>query len=275
MASVQLATPLSGGGSMTRAEGNRPVTKQLAKWVAAWQSHEKGVPKRVVIRCDGFVRDISVERDAGGSVVEYGFPCAVLNVRYTIGAYEREVMVDAVNQSALVVWAISVEVTPEWDERRISRLDTYDIKPSRDQYLAAAISECCGDEGQADARWLDMIRVDQTVLGPGEATFEVSIHPIPNGARGVRFLNATVEGDPVSVPDLAQQVTFVTDDQAWLTSNTGIVETAVDGLTNQSQIMVPAVARFLIVAFPQGTIETFDTPTWLEWILSPVSGVAF
>jgi len=229
--------------------------------IAAWQTDENKAPKRCVIRCDSRFRTQDDEDAAAG------FPCGVLRIDYTVGGIAKTVLVDSVCQSALVVWANSVEVRAAWDERRITRLATADRLPWKSQLVAAAINadSRVGDTGPADARWLDMLAVDQT----GDDDDEWSIHPIPEGARGVRFLNALASGANVRTADTASLIVFSAD--TFASYPRGIVESAIDGFTDQSVVMVPAGARFMFVKFPAGTIGDFDEPAWVEWIMAPNS----
>lgn len=256
--SRKLATPRSGVQRLRRVN-SKPVTSELSQLVAAWQTEEPGAPKRCVVRCDGI---LVKQTDESGSAA---FPCACLSVRYTIGGLTKEVLVDALSQSALTVWAESIDVEPVWDDRRISRLAAQSVTPASEQLLGAAINSNAGagDVGAADARWLDVLNVDVT----GEDDSEWSIHPIPEGARGVRFLNALASGANLSTADTATIIAFSAD--SFPSYPTGLVELAIDGITDQSIIIVPACARFLFVKFPAGTIAGFDVPSWIEWILAP------
>lgn len=257
--SRKLSTPRTGSQILTRVNGKAVETELIL--IAAWQSTEPRCPKRCVVRCDGLCR--TTKNEVGGS----GFPCGVLLVDYTIGGLSKSVLVDAQCQSALVLWAESIEVRAAWDERRVTRLATVDRLPWASQSVAASINSDAnlGDQGPADARWLDMLAVDAT----GDDDDEWSIHPIPEGARGVRFLNALASGANVETADTATLIVFSAD--MFASYPTGIVETAIDGLTDQAVVMVPAGARFLFVQFPAGTIAGFDEPSWLEWVMSPNS----
>jgi len=239
--------------------------------IAAWKTPEQGegsdgnrtAPKRVVVRVDGYVSD---QHDINGS---QGFPCAMVQVIYRVGGFTREVLVDAVNQSALVVWAETVEVKSIWDKRRIARLAAFEfdeesapVLPCISQDIACAISAWHdGDTGAADARWLDMIAIDATT-----DTLEISTHVVPNGARGVRFLNGlTTAFVPVRLANLAQFIVFATG------PNGGFIESVDNGLTDQSTIAVPVCAKMLSIAFPLGTLATCASPVWLEWIMAPAT----
>jgi len=276
MSGRKLAIPTAGGGKLTqRPNGNGPDPSQEGVICAAWQGTNKGEPCRVVIRVDGFVEDIAVTRDASGEVSEYGFPCGVMNVRYTCGGRTQEVLVDAVNQSALTVWAESVECTPQWDKRRIQRLGDIDnIKPCRSQYLVAAISACPTDTGASDARYLDVIKSDVTVDIDGD-TFEVCILPIPAGARGIRLLNSKTP-EKLQNEDVLSDVeffAFVTDPNAFIVAGEGWVEAFISTDFNMpsstSVIIVPPVARFALLYFATADFESIQLPCFAEWILSP------
>jgi hypothetical protein len=290
--STKLAIPLSGAGRMTRDDNNLPVSGQQGT-IAAWQGGSKEFntstiePTRVVVRIDGNIVKLNN--------TEQGFPCAVLRIDYSIGGYSRSVLVDAVNQSALVLWCNSLEVTPQWDERRITRLASEEMpqsyNPCKEQLLAAAVSATISDVGAANARYLDVLGIDATteVEEPGDPptvlTREWSIHPIPNGARAVRFLNATrttgdpdeVFPEPVSVADEAALIIFICGTPAeYLATQRGFLESVNNGMTDTSQIMVPVDATHLLVAFDEdSSIDDYDTRSWLEWIIAPDSGVAF
>lgn len=257
--SRKLVTPRTGTQTLHRVDG-AAVQDELVM-IAAWQSTEAKAPKRCVVRCDG---NFKTQLDEDGAP---GFPCAVLRIDYSIGGLSRRVLIDAVGQSALVLWAESIEVLANWDERRITRLATADRHPWAEQAVAASINSdaTVGDVGAADARWLDMLSND---AGTDDHP-EWSIHEIPAGARGVRFLNALVGGANVATASLADFIVFSAD--SFDNYPTGIVETAINGFTDQSVIMVPPGARYLFVEFPGGTIASLDEPTWIEWIFSPNS----
>jgi hypothetical protein len=233
----------------------------------------------VVVRCDGNIFKV---RDYQNAI---GFPCAVLRVDYSIGGYQRSVLIDAVNQSGLVVWVNSLEVTPVWDARRIERLttgtlalDMGEVYPCLEQTLAAAASACCNDTGEADARYLDVLNVDGTSETGGDPpeTLEWSFHPVPNGARSVRFLNATQDGAPIGVADAATLIIFIagTPDE-YLASGEGFLSSVNNGLTDTSQIIVPVDATHLLIAFPEDTLAGYDSRSWLEWHIGPSNRIAF
>jgi len=264
--SIRLATPRSGVQRLHWVDG-RPVTKEQGQLVAAWQSPEKGAPKRVVIRCDGVLSDDAATRDAQGQLTTAGFPCAVLEVRYTIGGLTKKVLVDAGGQSALTVWAESVDVEPIWDTRRIARIAD-SIAPCQEQLLGATINSdwIHGDSGPSDARWLDAIHQD---IDEGEGDSEWSIHPIPEGARGVRFLDALVGGAMFSVPGATEVIAWSADTFSQYPN--GAVQFNTNGATDTSILIVPAGARWLFLSFQSGTIATFDVPSWIEWIMAPAT----
>lgn len=253
--SVPLAVPRTGVGWLHWNAGKRD-SNERGRLIAAWQTPEKGAPKRVVIRTDGIITE-----DADGG----GIPCGVLAIRYTIGGLKRQVLVDPLKQNALVVWAESVDVEPVWDDRRINRLAQYSVNPCNVQQVAAAISSSGehGDSGAADARWIDVLALDETL----DDDTEWSVHPIPDGARGVRFLNALVNDANFATADQATKILFSSTKFANLP--TGVIETAIDGITDQSIILVPSGAQFMFVQFPAGTFDSFDTAPWVEWMLSP------
>lgn len=255
-----LTVPLTGTGRLSLVDGKR-LTSQLGMICAAWQNITAKTPVRVVIRVDGQANK------SRGDAVE--FPCAVLRVDYTQGGLARTVKIDCADQqSALVVWADSVECIPEWDDRRIERIAaTY--KPKPENIITAAISAGeQGDFGAADARWLDAIHVDATT-----ETHEVSIHPIPFGARGVRFLNTLVSGANFSVPNAALFIAWSAE--PWLFPDStvafpkGLVQVNIHGETDTSILIAPPVAKYLFLIFTKGTIASFDVPSFLEWDYSP------
>jgi hypothetical protein len=260
----KLSIPLTGVGRLTRAPASVAAGKQVSGEIitfAAWQAKENGVPQRIVVRCDGnIINELSSTGDGG-------FPCAVVRVDYSIGGYSRSVLIDAVNKSALNLWCESVEVTPVWDDRRIERIGGYPDGnlPCLAQLLAGAVSAEC-DSGAADARWLDAIRVDSTTGGNGSAT-ETSIHPVPHGARGFRFLNAVVSGAMFSVPDETIAVWWTADSPSLFPQ--GFVQANINGATDQSIVIAPPVAKYLLLVFPADTISTFDVPAFIEWDMAP------
>lgn len=263
--SARLATPRSGSKRLNWADG--PVPNEQDLMIAAWQTTEKGAPKRCVIRCDGKLEDQAASRNAQGKLLTAGFPCAVLAVRYTIGGITQQVLVDAGGQSALTVWAESIDVVPVWDTRRIKRISNY-IEPCLAQTLAATINSGvdAGDTGPSDARWLDAIASDATT---GDAGKEWSIHPIPAGARGFRFLDVLVAGVMTSVPGLTVDIVWSTDtfDQY----PNGFVQCNTNGATDTSILIAPPLARYLFLSFPFNTLVTFDTPSFIEWIMAPAT----
>lgn len=254
--SRKLVTPRTGSKTLDRVDG-KAVNDQLVM-IAAWQSTEAKAPKRCVVRVDGKIVNQLAEDGTAG------FPCAVARVDYAIGGMSKSVYVDCQSQSALVLWCESLEVLAYWDERRVTRLATANALPCQKQTVAAAVNSEAnvGDTGPADARWLDMLAAD---IDDGEA--EWSIHPIPEGARGVRFLNALSGGANVRTADVSTLIVFsaCTFDKY----PAGIVETAINGFTDQSVILVPPAARYLFIEFPNATISSFDEPAWIEWIMAP------
>jgi hypothetical protein len=141
------------------------------------------------------------------------------------------------------------------------------MKPCREQLVAASINSDAdiGDTGAADARWLDVLNTDAET--GNDPVLEWSIHEIPAGARGVRFLNALVSGANFATADQTSFIVFSSD--TFANYPAGFVETAIDGLTDQSVVIVPAGARYLFIQFPQGTVDSFDAPSWIEWIMAP------
>lgn len=268
-----MAIPRAGVARMSVDADGRLSREEL---IAGWTTPEVGdgsngnrtAPKRVVIRVDGYV---SNQSDINGDV---GFPCAIVQVIYRVGGFTREVLVDAVNQSALVVWAESVEVKSVWDLRRIARLAAISngespspIFPCISQDIACAISACdCGDTGAADARWLDML---SPIAGESD---EISLHVVPNGARGVRFLNGIASG---AIVRMANTATFINFYASKAPEANAFVETANNNVTDQAIINVPTTAQLLAITFPSGTLESLDSPSWIEWVMSPATGAYY
>jgi len=260
----QLAIPRSGSQKLTLRAGAPDPSLEIV--IAAWQSPEKGVPKRMVVRIDGNVINENTTDNPGSTK---GFPCGMVQVRYSIGGYVREVFIDATNQSALTVWAETVEVQAIWDRRRITRLsEQYGVLPDFSQMVAASISGCdCGDTGIADARWLDAL-VGDTV---GE-TAVISLHPVPNGARGVRFLNGISGGAIVRMANTATQIDFYA---SGVVAANSFVETANNNVSDQGIINVPTTAKLLAITFPDSTLDDLDSPSWIEWVISPMTGAYY
>ena len=270
--SKKLTVPRSGVQRLRWVDG-APLTQEQGQLIAAWQTPEVGAPKRAVVRCDGVLVEPAATLDTFGRLATPGFPCAVLQVRYTIGGLIKQTLVDAINQSALPVWAESVDVEPVWDTRRIARLaaQSVPIAPSKEQLLAATINsnQGVGDTGVADARWLDVIAQD---VDEGEGDPEWSIHPVPEGARGVRILNAMIDDTPVELVDNASQIVFsaLPFDQR----PNGAIEYFINGgsiPSSTSIIIVPPCARYLFIGLNSGTITTFDSPAFIEWIMAPAT----
>ena len=276
----QLAVPRTGSATLILRNGQ--PDPNLENIFAAWQTPEPGVPKRVVIRVDGIIQDIAgAIPDDPDEPIPYGIPCALVRIRYTIGGFQRSVLVDAVNQSALTVWAESVDVEGLWDERRIKRILTAASGPwfpCKRQQVAVAISAAeVGDQGAADARYLDVLSVD---FPPDEGGDEVCIFPVPAGARGFRFLDAYATGSAgpnapvVNVPTIATTIAFVfARFQDVLATGLGspppFLEVLTNGPTDTCINMVPVGAQTLVVVLPAGTIAGFDFPAYIEWILAP------
>jgi len=275
----KLAVPRSGSATLSLKPDGRTDPNQ-ENLFAAWQTPEQGIPKRVVVRIDGIVQDVrATEPGQPPLSAPFGIPCAMVRIRYTIGGFDREVLVDAVNQSALVVWAESVDVEGIWDERRISRILTAargPWYPCQRQQVAVSISASeDGDRGAADARYLDVLAVDI----PSEGD-EICLFPVPAGARGFRFLNAFASGSAgpdapvVHVPTIATFIIFVFVTLQDVIAAGGIgpvpfLEILTNGLTDTCINMVPVGARTLAIGFPAGTIASFDFPAYIEWIMAP------
>lgn len=256
----RLSIPRGGSAILTRKDG-KETPKEMGNTIAAWQTEERDAPKRIVVRTDGQLKD-QLDEDKNA-----GFPCAVLRIDYSSGGLEKSVLIDPHGQSALTLWCNSCEVTPIWDARRIERIANF-YTPARQQLLAATINTDAedGDTGAADARWIDAIRVDAETGNDGSTT-EWSIHPIPEGARGVRFLDTLVNGAMTSVPGLTTIIAWSAD--TFSNYPKGAVQFNTNGATDTSILIVPTVARFLFLAFPISTISTFDVPSFIEWIMSP------
>jgi len=263
--SAKLAIPRSGVQKLDLINGLPDKRQEIT--LAAWQTPEKGTPKRVVVRVDG---NITNQLDINGVG---GIPCAMVDIRYTIGGYVRNILIDAVNQSALTLWAESVDVTGVWDTRRIERIASVDQGnlPCIGQQVAASISACeCGDTGAADARWLDAIHHDGDTGGNEDPDAkEWSIHPIPPGARGVRFLDALIDGATASVPSATIDIVWsaTTFDQY----PKGFIQANTNGATDTSILIAPPCARFLFISFLTSTsfFSGLDVPTFIEWIMAP------
>jgi len=260
--SRNLAIPRSGSQQLNLVDNAPDPAQEIV--FAAWQTPEEKTPKRVVIRCDGNIVDESSPDSAFGG----GIPCGVVSVRYSIGGYVREILVDATNQSSLTVWAETVEVRALWDRRRITRTGI----PCQKQIVAASCSAAeVGDQGPADARWIDALFPDATTGSPEDpATFnQWSIHPIPQGARGVRFLDALVAGAMFSVPGATRIIAWSADTFARYPD--GLIQLNTNGATDTSILIAPPCARFLFLAFPGASsfFDNLDEPTFIEWIMAP------
>jgi hypothetical protein len=118
--------------------------------------------------------------------------------------------------------------------------------------------------GPADARWLDVINVDDD-----DETTEFSIHPIPDGARGVRFLDTLVNGVMYSTLGATQLVAWSAD--TFDNFPIGVVQVNANTAADTGILIVPPLARFLFIAYPSGTISTFDIPAFIEWIIAPAT----
>jgi hypothetical protein len=262
--SAKLAIPRSGVQKLDLINGLPDPRQEIT--FAAWQTPEKGTPKRVVVRIDGHITNQLT--DDGD--FQAGWPCGVVNVRYTIGGYVKNVLIDATNQSGLVLWAESVDVTAVWDTRRITRLSNNNACIG--QQVAASISACeCGDTGAADARWLDVLALDATT-GSSESPptfFDWSIHPIPPGARGLRFLDALVGQLTFSVPSATVNIVWSAD--TFDNYPGGFIQANTNGATDTSILIAPPCAKFLFISFLHGGnfFSNLDCPTFIEWIIAP------
>jgi hypothetical protein len=275
----QLAQGPSGVGRLVLTPEGNPDQKRETM-IACWQGVDRAIPQRLIVRCDGHIQDW---RDFEG--VNMGYPCAVLRVDYSIGGYQiggaggvavgsnapamRTLFVDAVNQSALTIWATSVEVVPVWDRRRISRLAAfYDQlesgsgNPCKQQHLAVAISAC--DYGPGNARWLDVV----SFLNESEVENNgLSIHPVPPGARACRLLNATrSDGSIFEITDVLTAVQWATFPNPDEPSSTNYVH---QDTPSHCALDVPATASHLFLRFEDEADVNQVTPFWVEWILSP------
>lgn len=240
---------------------NGGLSKELLTF-AAWQSPDLTVPKRVVIRCDGLENDY---RDADGAP---GFPCGVAIVRITIGGLTKEVKVDCLTQSALVVWANSVDVTAHRDEARVTALAAWNVKPAANQTIAAAISSACdcGDSGSADARYLCPVDLNPEADQPQFLVFEV-----PHSARLLRLLPGASSAPALVDWSAGGVVYFSANDPIKTSSLVGMIEAA-DATSTRRTFTVPANARFMVLVIPAGeALATLDQIPWLEWVLAPSS----
>lgn len=254
--SVALAIPRTGCQRLT--DGGQ--SKECITF-AAWQSPQDKTPKRVVIRVDGLVNDY---KDADGNT---GFPCGVVKVSYAIGGLNKEVLLDCLTQSALVVWANSVEVAAYRDTNRIAALAPYSIKPCADQTVAAAISACeCGDTGLADARYLDVV----PLTTEGSGNIQSFFYAIPAGARVVRLLPGAKQSDTVLNEVQWGGGVFFTANDPRKAGVIGLIESR--DVTTRTAYTIPANARFLALnSNDSGDIAELVTPPFIEWIMAPAS----
>lgn len=251
-----LSVARTGGTILKRSDAGKSVAT-AETIIAEWQCPVTNTPERCVIRCDGRLQDKE----------PVGYPCGVLRIDYSIGGFQVQTCyIDCVNQSALVVWANSIEVIPVWDERRIERLAAFfnglEVENPgiiSEQKVAASIT--VEDTGVADARWLDVITFNNT----DDAT---SIHPIPPGARGCRFLNSTLSGsgDIAPISDYLTRIRWAATADDSTTFN--IHQDAVP--SDSCALDVPAGTTHLFLDFT-AIDATLTTPFWVEWIMSPVS----
>ena len=248
--------------------------------IAGWQTAEHGVPHRCVVRCDGWIQQVIGNLASGnpGFQSEHGFPCGVLRVDYSIGGYQRSVMVECINQSALVVWAESIEVTKLWNRPRFDTLQEWFTVTGDDfpgmcinQRVAAAISldDRGGDTGEADARYWDIIPFNNTEASASDASY---LFEIPAGARALRLLDGSDNG--VLIPF----DTYLTG-IGWATTAkpAALVTAGPMGILYQDKVPtdscaleVPPNATHLILAYTpvaEGPMPTL--PFLIEWVLAP------
>jgi hypothetical protein len=248
--------------------------------IAAWQTEETGVPHRCVVRCDGWIQQRI--GNLAQNLTETGFPCGVLRVDYSIGGYQRSVMVEAVNQSALVVWAETIEVSKVWRRDRINTLSNWfeTVKGGGEgnpwpglcisQRVGTAISldDRGGDTGEADARSWDIIPF--TNIDPPDP--QPFIFEIPAGARALRLLNGTDDsGGLVPFSDFLTTIAWINNPN--LLSAPALGQSAVyqDKVpTDTCALEVPPNATHLLLAYTVDTLETeMAMPFIIEWVLAP------
>lgn len=263
-----LATALTGNAQLTDGGQSKECIV-----IAAWQTPDTGVPKRIVVRCDGRVNNV---KDADGNP---GFPCGVLLVRYTIGGLTREVKVDCLSESALTVWAESVDVQAYRDDARIAALAAFPwgpLKPCSKQVVTVAISPA-GDTGHADARYLDALLIPPATEEGDD--FDVWL-AVPPNARLLRLLpNVSGEDGDASatVIDWVANVSYL----LWTVSgqrggNATAIEAVMpyDGSMTQTVFTVPADAQWVKVRMSGGFYEQVNQtvgPIFAEWIMAPAT----
>jgi hypothetical protein len=241
--------------------------------VAAWQTLQTNVPERCVVRCDGDIQNAASVSEAGA----VGVPCGVISVEYAIGGLNREVLVDAVKQSALPVMAESVQTRVIWDRRRIERLaafyanlageeETPNPGPCRKQILAASITVADRHGAYADGRWLDII----SYAGEAE-TPVISSHPIPQMARKVRFTNSVdTDGSILKIEDYLSRVWWSNSAGDTIDSDVIHIEDN-ECITCGCALDVPAGVSWLHVELTNATVTNLARPFWAEWILGESS----
>jgi hypothetical protein len=207
----------------------------------------------MVVRVDGLIKNALDSQGASG------FPCGVALVRYTIGGLTREIMVDAVTESGLTVWAESIDVTAVRDEVRIARLAASvsgAVLPCTEQAIAAAISGCeCGDTGFTNARYLDMVN-----LVDSDAA-QVVAFKVPPNARVLRLLN-TLDNAGAVLDWFGSHVIGL---QFWaIAPGVGLIEAV---KPPKASVAVPADARFMTFNVNATGSDTAEQPIWVEWIM--------
>lgn len=232
--------------------------------IAAWQTLETGVPHRCVIRCDGWVQSNKGNLQQSG----IGFPCGVLKVDYAIGGYNRTTLIEAVNQSALVVWAESIEVTKVWDIDRFNALKTWwegqeNNFPgmSLEQRVAVAISldDRGGDTGEADARHWDVVSFKNAPI--------TSSHRIPDGARALRLLDGSTGSDAIApFSDYLTGIKWSDQPDGFNQIGSILYQDPIpDG---NCALEVPPVATHLHLTYATFTTD-IAAPFIIEWVLAP------
>lgn len=266
-----LSIPRTGGGLMSLVGKAgailTPPVPASEIILAGWQTYERGVPHRCVVRCDGWVQDSRGHIDQR----KVGFPCAVLQVDYAIGGWNKSVRIDAVNQSALVVWAESIEVRQVWDTTRIARLESfYEISANTwpgaclAQRVAAGIT--VDDCGPADARYWDIMPFAN---GGVKGDITETLLEIPLGARAIRMLNGSAnDGSIIPFNDLLTRIAW-TDDARTLGGEHAIIYQ--DTIPSDSCcIDVPPVATHVKLQYTTDNLGSEPaTPFIVEWIISP------
>jgi hypothetical protein len=185
-------------------------------------------------------------------------------------------MVEAVNQSALVVFAESIEVTKVWDRERIERLETWYAEQGDEwagmcitQRVAAAITlELGGDI--ADARRWDIVPF--TNLGEdGDITpftFE-----IPAGARAIRFLDGNDgTGELIPFNDFLVNIGWANATAEVFAGTPGpqVVVYQDRVPTDSCALDVPPNATHIVLAYETTAMEeNLALPFIIEWVIMP------